>query len=419
MSTLTLLALVGFFLFMSSGIINPIGSLYYEHLGANYVAIGTLSMLASLTGITTSYGWGWLSDRVAGRKVFVVGGLVALAVSYTLMAVAPGYCYLYPLKIVEATARAAYGTASLAWIGDVLAQRTAHRGRSMGILRGLGSLGFGMTAFVSGSIADLTSLRVPFGLAGLLAGLAMLMALRAREADQVPDAQGSGRTSRVAAWLRKRVAPLASTLRGLFSRLPSAQTAVQRDGRLPLFPLLASAFIWSLGTGAVYALWANYMVGDVGYTRGTMSRLWALASLSELPLMILAGSLSDRMGRLAMLSMSFVAWTLVFAGYIVAPGMPWIIGIQLLRGFAYSGFTATAMIYAAEARGEAQRGHVSGLYSTAGGVGSVLGASAGGFLAQYGGFHLMMGFSAALIFAGALYTGACLPSRRACRAQCR
>ncbi|MEA3407741.1 MAG: MFS transporter [Chloroflexota bacterium] len=165
MSTLTLLALIGFFLFMSSGIINPIGSLYYEHLGANYVAVGTLSMLASLTGITTSYGWGRLSDHVAGRKVFVVGGLAALAVSYLLMAVAPGYRYLYPLKVVAA-AQAAYGTASLAWIGDVLARQTTNRGRSMGTLRGLGSLGFGMMAFVSGSLSDLTSLRVPFGLAG-------------------------------------------------------------------------------------------------------------------------------------------------------------------------------------------------------------------------------------------------------------
>lgn len=418
MSSLTLLTLIGFFLFMSRGITGPIGSLYYEHLGASYVAIGAMNTLTSLTMIATSYGWGRLSDRLGRRKVFVVAGLAILAISYILMALAPGYLYLYPLQIIASAAQAAYGTANLALIGDLLSQQTSGRGRSMGTLRGVGSLGFGLMAFVSGSVADLTSIRIPFGLAGLLAALALLLALRVREADQMPNEEErrDDRSLRVWAWIRKPIAPLASAASRLFARLPSAQDAAHQNGRLPLPPLLISAFLWSLVTGAVYALWANYMVGEVGYARSTMSRLWALASLSELPLMILAGWLSDRIGRLLMLSAAFIAWTLVFVGYIVAPGIPWIIGIQLLRGFAYSGFTATAMIYAAEARAKEERGRVSGLYSTAGGMGSILGASVGGMLVQYGSFQLMIGGSAALIFAGALYTGFLALRRQGIRA---
>jgi SET family sugar efflux transporter-like MFS transporter len=121
--------------------------------------------------------------------------------------------------------------------------------------------------------------------------------------------------------------------------------------------------------------------------------------------MILAGWLSDRFGRLPMLSLGFVAWTVVFAGYVVAPVMPWIVCIQLVRGFAYSAYTATAMTYAAEVRPRQQRGQASGLYSSSGGLGSILGSSAGGTLTQLTGFRTMIATNAALIFVGAVYVG--------------
>ena len=104
-----------------------------------------------------------------------------------------------------------------------------------------------------------------------------------------------------------------------------------------------------------------------------------------------------------MLSLGFLAWTLVFAGYVLVPTMPWIVLVQLTRGFAYSAFTATAMTYAAEVRSRSQRGRVSGLYSSAGSLGSILGSSVGGTLTQLTNFRTMIGTNAALIFGGAIY----------------
>ena len=177
-------------------------------------------------------------------------------------------------------------------------------------------------------------------------------------------------------------------------------------------PLLASAFLWTLATGAVYAVWANYMVSELGYTQAAMTRLWSLASTTEFPLMIVAGWLSDRIGRLPMLSLGFVAWTVVFAGYVLFPQMPWIIGVQLVRGFAYSAYTATAMTYATEVRSRAQRGWVSGLYSTSGSVGSILGAAMGGLQTEWMGFRAMIGTNAGLVFVGALYVAGVAGLRR-------
>jgi MFS family permease len=183
----------------------------------------------------------------------------------------------------------------------------------------------------------------------------------------------------------------------------AADTSEIEKPRLPIAPLLVSAFLWSLIFGAVYSVWANYMVDELKYSQTMTTRLWSVASSSEFPFMILAGWLSDRVGRIPMLSLGFLGWALVFLGYIVMPVMPWIILIQLTRGFAYSAYTASAMVYATEVRSREARGRASGLYGSAGGLGSILGAVMGGTLTQLLGFVPMIGICAILMVAGALY----------------
>ena len=373
MKNLILMTAIGVILFMSRGIVGPINSLYVESLGANYLTIGVLGAVTSLTTIVFSYIWGRMSDRRGKRKIFLVGGLASLALSAGLMAVAPTYVYLFPLNILNAASQAAYAVVSLALMGDILEETRGARGRRMGIYRGLGSLGFGVLAFFSGSVADRLSLRAPFGLSASFLVVAVFLALLVEENPARPTS--------------------ATTL----AVPPVSPTA------LPLPPLFISMFLWSLVTGAVYAVWANYMVGELAFTQSQMSRLWGLASFSELPLMILTGALSDRIGRLSMLSLGFFAWTLVFLGYVLTPVLPWIVLVQLIRAFAYSAFTAASMTYATEVRAKAQRGRISGLYSSAGSIGAILGSTMGGALAQFAGTPTMILTNAVLIFGGAIY----------------
>jgi MFS family permease len=420
MNDVTLMTLIAFILFMSTGVTGPLSSLYAESLGADYVAIGLLGTVRSLAAIVFGYAWGRASDLWGQRKGFLAGSLAALSLSYVLIALVHSYQWLYPLRVLGALAQAGYGTASLALMGDLLERRSADRGRRMGTFRGLASLGFGLMALISGSIADRTSLRVPFVLAAVFAAAAFVVALFVREPEPddptlvrertLQEALRVARTLIVQMWRESKAAvELAMrTARNLLGRRSGSQleaVPAETPGvvRLPLAPLLVSALLWSLVTGAVYAVWANYMVGEIGYSPAAMTAVWALASTSEFPLMILAGWLSDRFGRLPMLSLGFLAWALVFGGYVLAPVLPWIIGIQLVRGFAYSAYTATAMTYASEVRSRAQRGWASGLYSAAGGIGSIVGAAAGGALTQLAGFRAMFASMSALILLGSVY----------------
>lgn len=394
MNNVLLLTIIVFLLFMAVGATNPINSLYVKSLGANYALIGMLGTVGSLTTLAFSYLWGHLSDRRAQRKRFMVIGLAGVAISQGVRVIVPHYVYLFPLGILGGIAQSAYGTTSLALMGDVL-ERQRGRGRSMGTYRGLASLGFGLMAFVSGSIADYAGLRAPFALAGGLAAIAFFLSFAIREASPLE------RGARVAS-------PTGAAGPVPASKGASPETASgELSRRLPMMPLLVSAFLWSLVTGAVYAVWANYMVEELRYSRTAMSRLWAIASTSEFPLMIVAGAMSDRIGRLPMLSLGFLAWTMVFMGYVALPVMPWMVLIQLTRGFAYSAYTATAMTYATEVRSQAERGRASGLFNSAGGLGMILGSVMGGTLAQAWGFVTMILICAGLIFGGAVYLGGC------------
>jgi MFS family permease len=416
-NSVALLTTIVFLLFMATGVTNTINSLYVRSLGANYAIIGVLGTVGSLTSLAFSYLWGHLSDRLAQRKRFMIIGLAGLVISKALTAIVPNYIYLFPLRILGAVAQSAYGTTSLALMGDLI-ERQRGRGRSMGTYRGLASLGFGLMAFVSGSIADHAGLRVPFGIGAGLAAMAFFLSFALQET--VPSGGEAGAHDK-APLVAQPVsagssadppvpAPLLRGQSGGDERREGARPeapAGRLDRRLPMMPLLISAFLWSLVTSAVYAVWANYMVEELGYSRTVMSRLWATASTSEFPLMILAGWMSDRLGRLPMLSFGFLAWTVVFLGYVVVPVMPWIVLIQLTRGFAYSAYTATAMTYATEVRSQAERGRASGLFSSAGGLGMILGAAAGGALAQTLGFVPMICMAAGVIFSGAVYLGGC------------
>jgi len=315
MKPTTRLTLIAFLLFMARGMSGPISSVAWRSLGASYLVIGLLGTVSSLTAIVASPLWGRASDRLGQRRVFLIGGVGVLALATLSVTLVPGYAWLFPVLIVTSLAQAAYGMASLALMGDWLEQEAADRhdagsrstaGRRMGTYRGLASLGFGLMAFISGSIADRFSLRTPFAIGALFLAVAFVLALRVREPapeGDVEDEEG----------LRPGVA----------AEPTSAPAIVSAEGSgLPLAPLMVAALLWSLSFGVVYSVWGNYMVEGIGYSSAQMTRLWAIASLSEFPLMILAGWLSDRVGRLPMLADGY--WSLSAIWLLLpCPGSCW------------------------------------------------------------------------------------------------
>jgi MFS family permease len=65
MSNVGRMTIISFILFMSLGVTGPVSSLYVASLGANYVEIGLLGTVTSLTVIVFGFVWGQASDHCA------------------------------------------------------------------------------------------------------------------------------------------------------------------------------------------------------------------------------------------------------------------------------------------------------------------------------------------------------------------
>ncbi|MFZ1769500.1 MAG: MFS transporter, partial [Caldilinea sp.] len=159
---------------------------------------------------------------------------------------------------------------------------------------------------------------------------------------------------------------------------------------------------WTMAHVASTSMWPNYMAAN-GYSKTTISSLWSLAALIEMPAMIISGALSDLTGRAVVLAAGGFGIALVQLGYmLLVASIPALIGVQVLRGFGYGSYTSASMTFAAEMGGKAQRGSNSGLFYTAASAGQLAGSLMGGILAQAAGFNALYLVCAGLAVSSAI-----------------
>lgn len=397
-----LLTLVSALVFVGSGITSPVMTIYLETLGASYAQISLILTTFTLTALLANYGSGWLSDRVGRRKPLLVGGLLLIALAYFWLAGVPNATLAWPVRILEGVGSGIYGTLSLAMMGDLL-ERSGQRGRSMGIYRGLGSAAFAVGAVTGGWVATRISYPSVFLLvAGCFVAAAVVMLLVHDQGSApgevaLPPQEQGGHAASVA-------------LHGAAGSEPLGAPAGYPARALGLPALfLAGVFIWTATIGAAASMWPNAM-SHLGYDQQTISSLWGLAALVELPGMAAAGIVSDAVGRAPLLAAGGFGVAFVFLGYaFVAQWLPALIGVQAVRGVAYASYTASAMTFAAEHGDRRTRGSVSGVYSAATAGGQLTGMLVSGLIVQAVGFTPLF-----LICAGAaLISGFCFLSLHA------
>ncbi len=371
MRNFRLLTLIFGLMYVTIGVGSPLMSLYLQDLGASYDHIALIMTSVAATALVSNYYWGRLSDKLGRRKPFLVGGLFTMILTYTALSRVPSANWAWPVLVLNGAALAAYTTPSLALIGDLLAG-SGQRGRRMGIYRGVASLTFALGAVSGGRIADATSIATAIGLCAAFYGLALIFALTLKEPKAVQKREAVGES-----------------------------TAIPAAERVPARFLVGVA-LWVAGIGAATSMWPNYM-STLGYSKTTISSLWGFAAFWEVPGMVLVGHLSDLFGRVPLLAAGGLGVGLVMGGYILLSSfLPGLIGVQFLRGFAYAGYTASAMTFAAEWGTDRSRGHNSGNYNAATGGGQLLGTLMGGTLAQYFGFQTLFALCAVVAVSSAV-----------------
>lgn len=294
------LTAVLFLIFAATGSSAPLLPRYIQQLGADTAQIGLVFAVFQASSLASQYWWGQRSDRLGRRKPLLLIGAGILSVSYVLTAAAPAYSWLFVIRIFEGLAFAAYSTGSLALAGD-LVEREAKRGRMMGSYRMFGSLAFAPAALFGGWLADNFGLRAPLLLSAGLFALAFLLITQLHE-------------------------PPPETVAPTQAAAPVADTPVNTRA---VWPFLGLTFAWFFGMGSVVSLWPVYMGGN-GYNQTTISGLWALAALGEVPCLYLAGVLADRFGRKWVMISGVVGMALIYIAYTVSTDFVWLLAVQLV-----------------------------------------------------------------------------------------
>ena len=365
------LASVIFLNFTAGGATMPFFSLYATSLGASLGQIGLVVGVQSAVAVVSGLLWGRVADRIGRRKPFIVGAVGSMALTSLAIAQVPSWPWLVPLHVLLGVAQGSQQVSSLALMGDIL-EGHPRRGRLVSGYRMSGSLAFSVSIVMSGWIAENVGLRGSFLLAAGVYGLSFLVSLFIREPRRVAVAA--------------RPAGFVGLMRG------------------PMRPLLILALSFGVPFSAVFSVWPIWIADVLGYGRATFSQLWGIAAFVEVPFILIAGMLVDRVGRRPTFVGGLSGFGLLYLLYLVTPPLPGLVGAQVLRGVAFAAYTATALTMAIELAPPNERGRASGLFASAQGLAQITGNWVGGPLAAALGFRALFGLAAVAVLCGAAYS---------------
>jgi len=343
----SLICIRGFYFlyFGAVGCLFPYLNLYYQRVGLTGLQIGVLSAIAALVTQLASPLWGMLGDSHTLHRTLLsvaVGGTIIPAL---LLSVGNVLSWLGPVTFVYA-----FFFGPITPLVDSTALEVAKAShRSYGELRAWGTIGFIVSALAIGRIIEVTNLKVLFPgyVLFMLGSLALSLCLPQRRRRW----RGAG-------------------TRGL--------SVLLADRAFLLF--LASVFLLAAAMRAANAFFALYL-DAIGAGEGLVGLSWALAALSEVPVVFFSRVLLGKLSARGLFAVGFAVYALRWLLYsqITSPGM--ILATQLLHGLSYGAYLVAGVVYTSERAPEGLGATAQGLFSgTTMGLAGMVGALIGGWL---------------------------------------
>jgi MFS family permease len=269
-----------------SDIISPVWPMFVTQvLRANMAALGLLDGLGEALVSLSQAASGYISDRIRKRKIFVWTGYLCGGVSRLGYAASTAWQHLIPFKVLDRMGKMR-GAPRDAIVADVSSD--ANRGRHFGLMRAMDNLGaaFGIVTCIL--LINVVGLRRLFALAAIPSVIgSMLILARIKEAKP----------------------PEKKIFKGMSLK--------HIDRNLGL----------TIGLNAVFALGAfsySFLLvyaKAIGFKVGFVPVLYLIFTASAALLSLPFGRLSDRIGRKAVLFVSFGFWAAVCVGVIAVRGM--------------------------------------------------------------------------------------------------
>ena len=263
----------------------PLLPVFTESLGADTAMVGYSLSIAYVALAAGAMAAGWLVGRVKSlRRLLIISAFLSPPFLY-LMGQATSIVQL----VVFMSLAMFMGGLGLALISILTGYLAAEkeRGRVFGALAMTGPVGILLGGLGAGPVADAWGFPGLFAVSAAFSLLAPLLA-----------------------WLLLEKTPADAASAVATGNAPPAEEAGQKAGLGRGFTFLFLAALVVIAANVASQIGRTWAMNDLGFNLTAISSTQAVSGLVTLPLPLLAGWLSDRMGRRLILGLSYVTVTL-------------------------------------------------------------------------------------------------------------
>ena len=325
------LGVVSFFTDISSEMLYPIIPIFLTSvLGAPMSVIGLIEGIAESTASILKAVSGWLSDRLAKRKIFVVAGYSLSAVAKPLLFFAYVWPTVLAARFFDRFGKGLRTSAKDAIIADSC--DPAYRGKAFGLQRAMDSLGACLGPLIALLLLNVfkENLRVVFLIALIPAAIAVAMLV-----IFVSEPKGLTR------------------LTNGFCYGPHCLSADFKK-----FLIISSIFAIGNSSDAFLILRCK----NLGFSTTLVILAYALYNFSYSALSVPFGVLSDKISRKAVLIAGFIVFALVYIGFAVMKASAWVWPLFFIYGFYIAITDGVGKAFITDMVGREYRGTALGLY---------------------------------------------------------
>jgi PPP family 3-phenylpropionic acid transporter len=355
------------------GIFLPFFNLYCYYLGFSGFRIGILSAVRSVALVLFPLVWGALADRLNARRPIYILCCFCSALIWMLYLFTVDFWPMLAITIFYGIFFSPIISFLEAFTMDILGKEK----KSYGRIRVWGSISFIVVVLVLGKIIDLYSVEIIVVL--ILAGSLMLSVI----STQVPGLQIAK---------KKRLSGGAKSL---------------LDRHVLVF--LFCAFLMLVSHGAYYGFFSIHLE-NLGFESTFIGLAWALASVSEILVMLRSDQIFNRFSIKTVLIFSFMVAALRWFILFFVQSATAILIAQVLHAVTYGTFHIASILYIdhlapdkAKTLGQAVNN------ATSYGLGLMVGFFINGYLYEItGSFTLFMISSLIALCGGLIFWGFCL-----------
>lgn len=356
---------VYFFYYAALGCLAPFMALYYAELGMTGAQIGVLSGTIPLVNLFSAPFWGGIADATRRHRAVLLTTIAGFGGSAVVLLLADTFAELLMAVIVYAffvgPIVPLIDNAVMAFLGD--------RKSDYGRVRLWGSVGWGTTGLIIGSLIERSGLAIGFY------GFMAIMAVTFLAAARLPMDIGERARHSYSAGLG----------------------VLLRNGRFLLLLLVSLVFGITLGVMLSYQF---LYIAELGGSRTLMAWTMTANTLSEIPFLFISAGLLRRFGSSKMIALA-LAFTSVRNLAMGVVSDPWLVlPISLLHGPSFAVLWAAGV---ADADAAAPRGLGATAQALFSGMMFGLGSALGGFLG--GPAYETIGFAALYSLLGWLALG--------------